>query len=376
MANLFDYIKWRGDIPFSSMPVNPVDALIFAVLSYLRLQGLVPETPERWITMEDAAKAVLNMPDPSAWIREKNDITLLKALSEAPRFRGVGLSFYQDVYLPGEETQFAAVTFYLDDGSALLAFRGTDNTLVGWKEDLRMSFRESVPAQRRALAYLENFTAVSAAPVWLAGHSKGGNVAVYAAAKCGEAVQPRIQGVFNLDGPGFTGAMLTDPGYLSIIPRIHTFVPQSSMIGMLLEHEEPYTVIKSDRLGGIMQHDPYTWEVLGPAPVPMEELTADAVFLSKTFKIWLSEMDEAEWNAFVDALFGLLSTDGVDSTGQIAHPRQLLRYFHALSADEETRKQLTVVLTRLLRAARSNLPERPVPAGGEKQREIAGKIEP
>lgn len=175
MADMFDYLKWRGDISFSQVPVNPVDALIFSSLSYIYLADIVSDHPRQWIALSDVAREVLSLPEPESRGRVKNDLELLKAAAETVRFGRSGLTFCKDILVPEEETQFAAVTFYLDDGSVFIAFRGTDHSLTGWKEDFNMAFQESVPAQRMAVQYLKDFSAMSSVPIYVGGHSKGGN---------------------------------------------------------------------------------------------------------------------------------------------------------------------------------------------------------
>ena len=283
MADMFDYLTWRGDIPFSQVPPGPVDSLIFCTLSYIEFNGIAPETPYQWITLEQAAAKLLVDPLAPKKVRVEKDLELLAVAASCPRFQKVGLCFYRDIFIREEDTQFAAMTFYLDDGSAFLAFRGTDKTLVGWREDFNMTFLDSIPAQRLAKQYVLEFSAASRAPIHLGGHSKGGNLAIYAAAKVPDAVQDQILGVYNHDGPGFTEKILTESGYLNIVPKIHTYVPQSSVFGMLLEREEPHTIIRS-RAIGLLQHDPYTWEMMGGGFIEEAKFTADSRFLDRTFK--------------------------------------------------------------------------------------------
>ena len=351
MSDMFDYLKWRGDILFSQLPPNPVDALIFSALSYIRFQDIVPDSPSRWITMEDAAAMLLEEPDAQSRTRTKLDLELLKAAAQTARFARVRLSFYQDVFIPEEDTQFAAVTYYLEDGSAFLAFRGTDSTLVGWKEDFNMTFQESIPSQRLATEYTRTFASVGKAAMHLGGHSKGGNLAVYAAAKSDPQIKKRIITVYNQDGPGFTEAMMTDPGYLDIVPKIRTYVPQSSVFGMLLEHEEPYTVIKSKQIG-IMQHDPYSWEVMGRDFVSGEVLSADSRFLDRTFKNWLAGMSPQERNEFFDTVFELLMIEDTNHPRDIMRPQNIKSYIKTLQSDDNMRHVIASELANLVRSAR------------------------
>lgn len=351
MADMLDYLAWRGDIEFTQLPVNPVDALIFSTLSYIQFEDIVPDNPHQSISLAEAAAGLFSLADPVKRTRVKKDLELLEAAAASKRFDNIRMTFYRSILIPEEDTQFAAVTIFLEDGSAYIAFRGTDNTLTGWKEDFNMSFQSSVPAQHLALSYVEEFAAAHPVPLWMGGHSKGGNLAVYAAAKCGELLQKRIVGVYNQDGPGFPAEMMRDPGYRNILPKLRSYVPQSSVIGMLLEHEEPYTIIRSNQVG-IMQHDPYSWQVLGGDFLQVEQLTADSRFLDRTFKNWLANMTNEERSEFFDTVFELLESTGAERTGEIIRPKNVRAYLKALKSNENMRNLLASELANLLSSAR------------------------
>ncbi len=353
MADMFDYLQWRGDILFSQMGPNDVDALVFSSLAYLDFSGIVPEDAKGFVLLRDAAQQFLELPDQENRCRVMNDVTLLKAAAETERFGRVGMSFYRSIFDPAEDTQFAAVTFYLEDGTAFLAYRGTDNTLVGWKEDFNMTFQESIPAQRLALEYARELTFLSCAPLYLGGHSKGGNLAVYAGAKCGPEIQDRILRVYNHDGPGFAEGMLQDPGYRRIVPKIRRLVPQYSIFGMLLEHGEDHTVIRSNQIG-IMQHDPYSWQIMGGSFILMDDRTEDSHFLERTFKLWLAGMTNEERSEFFDVLFDLLMMENASRPSHVIRPQNLVALFKTLQMDEDRRRVLTSVLMELLEAAKQS----------------------
>lgn len=351
MANVFDYLKWRGDLTFAQDPPNAVDALIFSGLSYVRYGGQVEADPGRPVPLTDAAETFFALEDCESRVRVKNDMELLRAAAETVRFGQTRIVMYRDSLIPEQETQFAAMTFLLDDGTAFLAFRGTDHTLVGWKEDFNMTFQQTIPAQRLALQYTRDVALERSEPLRLGGHSKGGNLAVFAAARSSPMIQQRIVEVYNNDGPGFTKYLMGDPGYLAMVPRIKTYIPQSSVIGMLLEHEEPYTVIHSKSVG-LLQHDLYSWEVLGRAFLPVQEVTESSLFLDSTIKTWFAEMTNQERNQLVDVMFTLLGTGGVESAIDIFHPRNIKTYVKTLSSDENMRRVLSTEFQSLLEAAK------------------------
>lgn len=214
-----------------------------------------------------------------------------------------------------------------------------------------MSFQQVVPAQLLAEQYVRDVGAEYFLPMRLGGHSKGGNLAVFAAARSSPMLQKRILEVYNNDGPGFTDYLMGDPGYLAMVPRIKTFVPQSSVIGMLLEHEEPYSVIRSKSVG-VMQHDPYTWEVVGRSFIPVPEITPSSVFLDATIKTWYANMTDQERNQLVDILYQILSADGVEKAVDIFQPKNIRAYIKAISGDETIRRSLSAEFISLVNAAR------------------------
>ena len=352
MADMFDYLNWRGDILFSQVGLTDADALVLSTLAYVFYDDVVPTEPHSFLTLREAAANLLRKPDLEDRSRVSADISLLQAAALTERFGRVGLTFYRNIFIPEEDTQFAAMTFLLEDGSAFLAFRGTDNSLVGWKEDFNMSFRTSIPAQHLAREYAEEFALASHYPLYLGGHSKGGNLAVYAAAKGHAVLGGRIRKVYNLDGPGFHEAMMEDPGYLATVPQIRTIVPQASVFGLLMEHREPLAIIRSSQIG-IMQHDPYSWEILGKGFLEVEEFTPDSQFLDKTIRAWLADMTREERSEFFDTLFDLLMQEGATRVRDIFRPQNILASFKAMQEDGSILTTLSAQLGKLAEAAKT-----------------------
>lgn len=356
MGGMFDYLDWRGDLTLAQVPFNPVDNLILSTLSYAPLDGLAePGGTALWAAAERWERA-------GGWPEEResgfrpNVLRLLRACARSPRFADMVLSGWISFLDREAEEQFAALTIDTGDGARFLSFRGTDSTLVGWKEDFNMSYQTPVPAQRSAAEYLADALKAKGGPLRLGGHSKGGNLAVYAAAHCPAREAGRLLAVYNNDGPGFCAGALDEAGYEGIRRRVHTYVPQSSVVGMLLDHEEDYTVVHSAQLG-LFQHDPFSWQVLGPDFVAVEEVTGASRFVSRTLKEWVASMSPARREQFVDALFEVVGASGAQTTGELTEgglraATASLRRLREL--DGQTRMMLLHTLVELVRAARNS----------------------
>ncbi|GHT69584.1 hypothetical protein FACS1894110_19330 [Spirochaetia bacterium] len=371
MANIFDYIIWRGDLSFSQAPFNPADNIILTHLSYLPFDGIVPSPDEKnTITIAEAARriaAVLKR-KPKAFddvLICREDPDLLGALGACERYKRLKLAAYVNQIDLKQEKQFSALTIMTGDGSSLIAYRGTDNTLVGWKEDFNMSFSTAIPAQLEAVSYLEKMAGRIRGSLRLGGHSKGGNLAVYAAAFCNKKIRPRITAIYSNDAPGFNREVILSPGYRAIKEKIHAFVPQSSIIGMLFEHDDDYTVVKSTQTG-IMQHDVYSWEVSHNDVIRLETRTQESHFVDRTLKEWIGGMNREQRQRFTDALYDILS-----STDAKSLPDLTTKWFKNVGLmiqtykdiDDSTRDIISQTISALFKSARNNiytlLPEPP-----------------
>ncbi len=353
MANIFEYLKWRGDIPLSQVPLNQVDNLILSTLVYIHFQDLVPTGHDRPVTIGDACRAftALSPEMQRTRVRTANDIKLAEEIQNAPRFADLHLTFHRDEFDIKTEIQFAAVSVLLGDGSAYVSYRGTDNTLIGWKEDFNMSFQEVIPGQRAAAKYLAGFCEHFHGPLHLGGHSKGGNLAVYAAATAPQEVRSRIVTVYNNDGPGFFRSFLDGEGYCDIRPKIQLVTPKSSIVGLFLEHDEPYTAIHSSTIG-IFQHDPYSWSVHRGGFIPEEDVTSGSRIVDRTLKRWLAGLSNEEREQYVDALFGILAVGDLRKVDEFFDLRNVYGALKSFATgDEATRSMLVHTTLDLARCA-------------------------
>ena len=296
MANIFDYIEWR-DLELTKVEFNEIDNLILSRLSYFPFDGLIEEGEK--ITIKEAYERYKKL-GTTGRILQKEDIDLFPILANSVRFGTMKLANYINKIDPIQEKQFSAITVYMPDNTIYVAYRGTDNTIVGWKEDFNMSFSEFVPSQKDAVEYLDNVAKKCKNKIRVGGHSKGGNLAVYAAAFCNPKIQKRIINVYNNDGPGFCDKVVNSKEYNNIIRLVHTYIPQTSIIGRLLDHEETTTILRSTQ-SGIMQHDLYTWQVLGGKFVE-DKLTNSSEFIDKTITKWLTEVSAEQRSQFFEKL--------------------------------------------------------------------------
>ena len=398
MGNIIDYARTETR-SFEALPFREADALVLAQLSYdevpecvLRLDDLVA----KYGTLQARAKQFdIRRPIASLRMLRKppfGGVTIARADDELnhdkpvadhdvenvglvdpqvthdfyhavaanPRFSDVEMSAYCEQFDGDAQTQFAAVTFRLPSGTLVVAFRGTDDSLVGWKEDFNMAFQYPVPAQVTAADYLARVAALwQNVPIVLTGHSKGGNLAVYAAMNAEDDVKDRIERIYSLDGPGFPEAVVNSFEYASVSDRIVKIVPDSSVVGMVLETPERCMVVKSD-VEGIMQHFVFSWQMHGGEFDKVEDVANSSVTFNKALNGWLSNLSKEQRERAVDALFAVLEASGAGSISAMmaAGPKvipEMLGTYVGLSGED--RRNLNQALAIMLQAALARNPK-------------------
>lgn len=377
-GNIVSYAERVFDT-FDERPFSSVDSLILAWFSYFHLNGAFEGAAAgealaltRLYRSELFDEMFRDFWDAPSTLR------LFAAVTASRRFRDMRALHYVESFDSAEEKQFAAVSFQLTDSLAYVAFRGTDSSLIGWKEDFSMAFKSPVPAQESAARYLSDTAKHLRGALLVGGHSKGGNLAVYAAAECDRAVQDRIVRVYSHDGPGFLESVLQSDAFRRIADRIEKTLPQSSVVGMLLEHQEHYSIIRSNRVS-FLQHDPFSWQVEGGSFVPFSHLTSDALYLDHTISAWLAQLSEADRERFVDALFDILSANDISTVDEwkAGWPKNVPAAVRALSQmNPDTKTFLGHTLHELAALSVKNFPEllgRPALSAGRRVAETKGE---
>ncbi len=352
-TNLQDYLAWRGDLTFTQDPFNEVDNLLLCLISYIdfsRIPLLRSRREEDALSLEVICTQ-LTREDEQRGLSQLDYIPVMRQAAATERFSSVKMFGFESIRDESEEMQFDAVSFLLPDHSIFVTFMGTDRSLVGWKEDFNMSFLSSVPAQRRAEVYaLEMAKTCPNRHLRIGGHSKGGNLAVWAAVHLPEEVQSRLLAAYNNDGPGFSVDLLELEGHRRIADRIHTIIPESSIVGVLLEHAEDYEIIDSS-YHAVMQHEPMSWVVVGNHFVRQENRSSIGKMSDSALHDWIAAMSPEERKTFTDAIFDVISRGGTRHTleeihfGGLTGGAALLRAF--VSADEEKRRFIKEKLKQL-----------------------------
>lgn len=359
MGNIIDYAR-EEQRSFEELPFNEVDALILAQLAYEDIPRLVPALddernmygtfrgrmhhfPMDRHNLRQSAKALLRAPFSAITLKQMDEVlhdgadsacqhqvhaanftdpaimhSFVRTVAANPRFSGLRVGAFAERFDTDEQTQTAALTFLLPDGTLVLSFRGTDDSLVGWKEDFNMAFQYPVPAQRMAADYICAVAKLWPGDMILTGHSKGGNSAVYAAMNAPAKIRKRIAAVYSLDGPGFPEHVVTSEPYLSTVSKVHKIVPDSSIIGMVLETPEPCVVVKAD-CEGLMQHFAFAWQVDGDAFVRVDDIAPSSHEFNSSFNRWMTGLSREEREHAVDALFQVVHASGATTfSGLIA----------------------------------------------------------
>ena len=322
MATIKSYIRWRGDTSMNISPFNEVDNLILSVISYVNFDDIVlGVNSHKNITMKEAADVFFNKYDVKQLMSNfslvNDSINIFKLAANTKRFGNIKLSKYINHFNYEEQKQFSAIKFTLEDKSVYVAFRGTDDTLLGWKEDFNMCFMYPVPSQIEAQKYLNKIISIFDRKIYLGGHSKGGNLAVYAGCKCRNDIKRKIINIYNNDGPGFTKEFIESDDFKDSKNKIIKIVPETSIVGMLLESSEEYIVVKSSGVG-VMQHDASTWQISGSHFMYANQTNKESKFFDSTISSWLNKIDQKKREKFVDALFSIFENSNIKTVNDLS----------------------------------------------------------
>lgn len=308
MGNIIDYVREWGIYSFMEKPLNEVDSLVLCQLSYLNYQKFVPGLDKRNAPV--SIQSIYEEPERDCilddyWYKDENK-ELFEEAANSVRFGSLKMNYYVNVVNEEEETQFSAITFIMEDKSVYIAYRGTDATIVGWKEDLNLAFSKPLHSQYLATEYMDRVASYIAGCFYAGGHSKGGNLAVYAAMNCGERTRDKIIRIYNNDGPGFRPEIRKQGNFEAIADRLVKFIPRSSLVGMILEDYCDYEIVESKSVG-LLQHNSYSWKVEVGKFLRAQNMTDSKLIRDASLNEWILSLSEEEIHTFVDTLYEVVS---------------------------------------------------------------------
>ena len=350
MGIIFDYLDQVAYDSIYDTPFNELDMLMLTELTYLPFDQIVSDqmSPNCTCRLFEAAEKVTQ--DLSMLVT-KNRLKLLEKVASSTRFKNIKLMGYVNDIDPDVQKQFAAMIFKIKPDSYVLTFRGTDDSIIGWKEDFHMTYMDQVPAQKTAVNYLRKAMDALPGQFILTGHSKGGNLASYAASQIESEYQERIQIIYSYDAPGLNHSVITSQGYQTISDKIKRYIPQGSIVGMMLETPKQAQIVKSTAIGGLAQHDTFTWQISDQTFVLLDNLNPDSLQVDKTLKNWVDSVSDEELKDFFDLFFGLILDAGISSINDLTkleNFNKILAVFENANALTDEERDMLTRLAKLL----------------------------
>ena len=350
MGIIFDYLDQVAYDSIYDTPFNELDMLMLTEITYLPFDQIVSDqmSPDCTCRLFEAAEKV---PQDLSMLVTKNRLKLLEKVASSTRFKNIKLMGYVNDIDPDIQKQFAAMIFKIKPDSYVLTFRGTDDSIIGWKEDFHMTYMDQVPAQKTAVNYLRKAMDAMPGQFILTGHSKGGNLASYAASQIEPEYQERIQSIYSYDAPGLNHSVITSQGYQTISDKIKRYIPQGSIVGMMLETPKQAQIVKSTAIGGRAQHDTFSWQISDQTFVLLDNLNPDSLQVDKTLKNWVDSVSDEELKDFFDLFFGLILDAGISSINDLTkleNFNKILAVFENANALTDQEREMLSRLAKLL----------------------------
>ena len=348
--NVLDYLKWRGDIPFSVSPFNDIDNIILTEFPYLNWAGIITERP---ITLEEA----ISHDEPVTFdstLKTRRQETVIRAC-KCERFKHVEAFRYVKDFSAEQEKQFCAMSFKLPDRTYYISYCGTDSTITGWKENFNMTYMMPVPAQEEAASYLKKVVTRRLGLFRVGGHSKGGNLAFYAAVKLGRP--DKIIQVYNNDGPGFDKDFLESEAYQLMKPKLKTFLPESSIVGRLLNDDSNVTIVKSLTYDIFWQHSPQMWDVDVTKLTEVKDPSLRSDMFNGLMDDWNDGLSNEDKLFFINTVHDTLTEMNIKTSDELLrHPTKVISSVLAKvqKMDDDKKKIMSDVMNTFLKSFRKN----------------------
>lgn len=378
MDNIIEYIKTYGQNTFVQKPFNEVDSLVICQLSYMNFQPFVPALKEKKEPVSIQSILEQNRMEEllaGYWYKEQNE-ELFRMVAASKRFKNMKFNFHENIVEEETDTQFSAITCFPDEGICYVAYRGTDATIVGWKEDLNLALSEPTHSQELAVEYLNKVYGRVKQDLFVGGHSKGGNLASYAAMNCSARTKKHLLAIYNHDGPGFRPEIFKQCDYDSVKDRMFKFIPKSSIVGVIMETGLNCEIIESHSIG-TMQHNAFNWKIEGDHFVRVEDRTTAKKLQDEALNEWILSLSQEQVHTFVDTLYEVITASGAEDVFQFGGDLKgsITRSYEAMKdLDEDTRNAVHSILHALYEIAGEKFREEFNLRWEEMQKELQKKV--
>ena len=322
MGNLITYVQQYGAQTFEDKSLTDIDVLVLTEIAYLPFDEIVPKSFDitEAISLEQLGKEFETIKEKehenNPFMITSERIELLEVVSKSQRYKEIKVFGFMNDIDDERTKQFAAVCYQWEEENRWIIFRGTDETLIGWKEDFMMTYSDLIPAQTDAIEYLKKQAETFSGTLNVSGHSKGGNLSLYASAMQEEAIQNRIEQIYCWDSPGVHRSILGTEGYQRVVSKAKRYIPQDSIVGLMLESQVPYHIIESQG-SGISQHSALMWNIEEDHFVELTELTRNSQLTDQTFKQWTEVVSDEDLKLFFDTFFDLIFEMGVETVNDV-----------------------------------------------------------
>ena len=322
MGNLITYVQQYGAQIFEDKSLTDIDVLVLTEIAYLPFDKIVPKSFDitEAISLNQLGKEFEKIKEKehenNPFMITSERIELLEVVSKSQRYKEIKVFGFMNDIDDERTKQFAAVCYQWEEENRWIIFRGTDETLIGWKEDFMMTYSDLIPAQTDAIEYLKKQAETFSGTLNVSGHSKGGNLSLYASTMQDEAIQNRIEQIYCWDSPGVHRSILGTEGYQRVVSKAKRYIPQDSIVGMMLESQVPYHIIESQG-SGISQHSALMWNIEEDHFVELTELTKNSQLTDQTFKQWTEVVSDEDLKLFFDTFFDLIFEMGVETVNDV-----------------------------------------------------------
>ena len=377
MENIIDYVKEWGKYSLNEKPFNEVDSLVLCQMVYFNYKEFVPGFEESNVPV--CIQSIYVHPDRDRilddyWYRENNK-ELFASAAQSRRFGNLKMNYYVNIINEETQTQFSAMTYILEDKNAYIAYRGTDATIVGWKEDLNLAFSKPLHSQQLAVEYMDRVAGYIGGSFYAGGHSKGGNLAVYAAMNCKPETRDSLLKVFNNDGPGFRPEIRQLGHYEAIVDRMIKFIPRSSLVGTILEDQDDYELIESKGVG-MLQHNAYSWKIEEGAFLRSKSMKSGKILRDAALNEWILSLSESEIHSFVDTLYDVVAASEASNVFEFGADWKKCTqsvFEAAKELDETTKKSIAKIIRSLFEITRELATAELQEKGRELQKEVRSR---